>query len=115
MNTIDTSISYLRQFLRGGGAKFNFALGRQLPSLRHCNFAFNFVINKWSHQWYNDVNDKQIISDEFNDYFVNIGPKLASNIDNTSNPIEYAGACPGISFFLLFNLSGGGGPSSENS
>ena len=37
----------------------------------------------------NDVNDKQIISDEFNDYFVNIGPNLASNIDNTSNPIEY--------------------------
>ena len=37
----------------------------------------------------NDVNDKQIISDEFNEYFVNIGPKLASNIDNTSNPIEY--------------------------
>ena len=37
----------------------------------------------------NDVNDKQIISDEFNDYFVNIGPNLASNIDNTSNPMEY--------------------------
>ena len=37
----------------------------------------------------NDVNDKQIISDEFNDYFVKIGPNLASNIDNTSNPIEY--------------------------
>ena len=37
----------------------------------------------------NDVNDKQIISDEFNDYFVNIGPNLASNINNTSNPIEY--------------------------
>ena len=37
----------------------------------------------------NDVNDKQIISDKFNDYFVNIGPYLASNIDNTSNTIEY--------------------------
>ena len=37
----------------------------------------------------NDVNDKQIISDEFNDYFANIGPNLVSNIDNTSNPIEY--------------------------
>ena len=37
----------------------------------------------------NDVNDKQIITDEFNDYFVNVGPNLASNINNTSNPIEY--------------------------
>ena len=37
----------------------------------------------------NDVNDKQIISVEFNDNFVNIGPNSASNIDNTSNPIEY--------------------------
>ena len=37
----------------------------------------------------NDVNDKQIISDEFNVYFINIGPNLASNIDNTSNPIQY--------------------------
>ena len=40
--------------------------------------------------WSNSViNSKQIISDKFNDYFVNIGTNLASNIDNTSNPIEY--------------------------
>ena len=37
----------------------------------------------------NDVNDKQIIINEFNDYFVNIGPNLANNIINISNPIEY--------------------------
>ena len=37
----------------------------------------------------NDVNEKQIITDEFNDYFVNMGPNLASNINNTSNSIEY--------------------------
>ena len=37
LNTTATSISFLRIFLRGGGgAKFNFAPGRQLPSLRHC-------------------------------------------------------------------------------
>ena len=28
----------------------------------------------------NDVNDKQIFSDEFNDYFANIDPNLASKI-----------------------------------
>ena len=33
---LDISILFLRIFLRGGGAKFNFAPGRQLPSLRHC-------------------------------------------------------------------------------
>ena len=39
LNTLDISISFLRIFLRGGGgAKFNFAPGRQLPSLRHCCF-----------------------------------------------------------------------------
>ena len=37
LNTIDISISFLRILLRrGGGAKFDFAPGRQLPSLRHC-------------------------------------------------------------------------------
>ena len=40
--THDRSVEYyiyfdiiLKNFLRGGGAKFNFAPGRQLPSLRH--------------------------------------------------------------------------------
>ena len=37
----------------------------------------------------NDVNDKQIITDDVIVYFVNICPNLASNINNTSNPIEY--------------------------
>ena len=29
-------MSFLKKIWRGGGAKFNFAPGRQLPSLRHC-------------------------------------------------------------------------------
>ena len=29
-------LSFFRNFLRGGGAKFKFAPGRQIPWLRHC-------------------------------------------------------------------------------
>ena len=47
------------------------------------------VINDDSCTFHINVNDKQVISDAFNAYFVIVGPNLASNIDNTSNPIEY--------------------------
>ena len=36
------------------------------------------------------VTDKQKIANEFNKFFVNIGPQLASNIINTHEPLSYA-------------------------
>ena len=42
-----------------------------------------FIING------NIVNDKTAIAIEFNNFFVNIGPELASNINSTGNPLSY--------------------------
>ena len=45
LNTIYISISFLKFFWRGGGgAKFNFAPGRQLPSLRHWSHAISLCV-----------------------------------------------------------------------
>ena len=49
----------------------------------HAKSNLEFNINGLS------VNNNQIISDSFNDYFINVGIKLAEEIKDTSNPLEY--------------------------
>ena len=44
-NQLNTRYYFLGFFLRGGGAKFKFAPGRQLPSLRHCKIHFISDVN----------------------------------------------------------------------
>ena len=36
-----------------------------------------------------ETNNSQIITNEFNDYFVNIGPVLANHFDDSLNPLQY--------------------------
>ena len=36
-----------------------------------------------------EIKDRQIICNEFNNYCVNIGPKLARNFENSLNPMQY--------------------------
>ena len=54
--TIYISIScILKNIFEGGGAKFNFAPGRQLPSLRHCYYTSKDIITKVSFSSENNV------------------------------------------------------------
>ena len=46
---------------------------------KHYSFSINAYI----------VTDKQKIANEFNNFFVNIGPHLAANIINTRDPLSY--------------------------
>ena len=46
---------------------------------KHHSFSINACI----------VTDKQKIANEFNNFFVNIGPHLASNIINTRDQLSY--------------------------
>ena len=36
-----------------------------------------------------EIKDRQRICNEFNNYFINIGPKLAKNLENSLNPMQY--------------------------
>ena len=36
-----------------------------------------------------EIKDRQRICNEFNHYFINIGPKLAKNFENSLNPMQY--------------------------
>ena len=36
-----------------------------------------------------EIKDRQRICNEFNNYFINIGPKLAKNFENSLNPMQY--------------------------
>ena len=47
------------------------------------NSTMNYFINGL------ETNDPQIVSDAFNDYFIEIGPKLASEITTNINPMSY--------------------------
>ena len=54
------------------------------------NSKKNSHINETFHIENKDVNDKEIIANKFNEFYVNIGPTLARNIPSGScEPISY--------------------------
>ena len=60
---------------------------------KHHSFSINACI----------VTDKQKIANEFNNFFVNIGPHLAANIINTRDPLSYVNTfMPSI---IIHNIS----------